>query len=190
MAYNIFMSKLFLFMMISLDGYFEGKDHDLSWHNVDEEFQEFAIEQLEEIGTIIFGKTTYEMMASFWPTDLAKDDPETAQLMTKTPKIVISHSLEKADWENTTLIKENVEEELRKLKENSNKDLAIFGSSNLTVSLLEMGLVDELRIMVNPVVIGEGTPFFEGIKNKLKLKLEKTRQFKNGNVLLYYSLDS
>lgn len=176
-------------MMVSLDGFFEGADHDLYWHNVDEEFQEFAIKQLKEIDTIIFGKRTYEMMASYWPTDLAKDDPITAELMTKTPKIVISHSLDKADWENTTLIKENVGEELKKLKEKPGKDLAVFGSSNLCVSLLEMGLLDELRIMVNPVVIGEGTTLFEGLDQKLKLKLEKSREFKNGNVLLYYQVE-
>lgn len=173
-------------MMISLDGYFEGKDHDLSWHNVDEEFQGFAIQQLKEIDTIIFGKRTYEMMASFWPTDLAKDDPVTAELMTKTPKIVISHSLEKADWDNTTLIKENVEDELKRLKGQPGKDLAVFGSSNLCVSLIRMGLLDELRIMVNPVVIGEGTTLFEGLDQKLKLKLINSREFKNGNVLLTY----
>jgi dihydrofolate reductase len=177
--------KIFLFMMVSLDGYFEGKDHDLSWHNADnKEFQDFAIEQLGEIGTIIFGKTTYEMMASFWPTDLAKDDPITAELMTKTPKIVISHSLEKADWANTRLIKENVEEELKKLKSQPGKDLAVFGSSNLCLSLLKMGLLDELRIMINPIVIGEGTTLFAGLDEKLKLKLQDTRVFKSGNVLL------
>jgi len=175
-------------MMITLDGYFEGKDHDISWHNVDEEFGEFAIQQLKEIGTLIFGKTTYELMAGFWPTDLAKDDQATADLMNKIPKIVVSHSLERADWENTVLLKENVEEKLKELKAQPGKDLAVFGSSNLCVSLIKMGLLDELRIMVNPVAIGQGTTLFDGLDQKLKLKLEKTRQFKNGNVLLTYKL--
>ena len=188
------MRKIFLFMMVSLDGYFEGKDHDISWHNVDEEFVDFAIEQTSQVGTLLFGRRTYQLMEGFWPTEEAlKSDPKTAELMNNTPKIVFSKTLEKVEetdnWKNVTLVKDKVEEEIKKLKDQPGKDIAVFGSSNLCVSLIKMGLLDELRIMVNPVAIGEGTTLFEGMKDKLKLKLEKTRTFKNGNVLLTYSLD-
>src|SRR5690348_10623177 len=171
------MRKVFLFMMISLDGYFEGINHDLSWHNVDEEFNQFAVEQLKGMDTILFGRKTYEMMKSYWPDAEASDpaDAQVAEMMNSYKKIVFSETLDKADWENTTLIKENVKEELEKMKNAEGRDMGIFGSSNLAVSLLEKGLLDELRIMVNPVVIGEGTPLFEGIKEKLKLKLTDTR---------------
>lgn len=176
------MGRIFLFMMVSLDGFFEGPNHDLSWHNVDAEFNEFAIKQLKSIDTIIFGRRTYEMMASYWPTESAKnDDPIVANLMNKTPKIVISKTLEKADWENTELIKD-----LTNLENHHSKNLAVFGSSDLCVSLLEAGLLSELRIMVNPIVLGEGKRLFEGQKEKFNLKLLETRMFHSGNVLLSY----
>jgi len=181
------MKKVFLFMMISLDGYFEGKDHDLSWHNVDQEFNEFAIKQLKNADTLLFGRRTYELMASYWPTESAKnDDPIVARLMNNTPKIVFSKKLEKADWENTTLVRERVSEKITGLKKQLGKDIVILGSSDLSVSLLEMGLLDELRIMVNPIVLGRGKLLFQGIHDKLSLKLLNTRIFNSGNVLLYY----
>jgi dihydrofolate reductase len=181
------MRKAYLFMMVSLDGFFEGPDHDISWHNVDEEFDRFAIDQLNETGTILFGRKTYEMMASFWPSDTAKEaDPETAERMNTTPKVVFSRTLEKADWQNTTLGRDGVKEAVEDLKRQSGKDIAVFGSSDLSVSLLQMGLLDELRIMVNPVVLGEGKRLFEGIRGRLALTLVNTRTFANGNVLLYH----
>ncbi len=181
------MGKVFLFMMVTLDGFFEGPDHDISWHNVDEEFNEFAIQQLDEMDTLLFGRVTYEGMASFWPTQFAiETDPAVAGKMNSVPKIVFSRTLDRADWNNSRLVKEHVAEEVSKLKQEARGDLAIFGSSDLAVSLLQMGLVDELRIMVNPVVLGSGKRLFDGIGDKLKLKLLKTREFRSGNVLLYY----
>ena len=180
-------------MMISLDGYFEGPGHDISWHNVDSEFEEFAIEQTKNVGTLLFGRRTYELMRDFWPTEEARiADPATAELMNNTPKVVFSHSLEKVEeteyWKNIRLVNDNVEEEIKKLKEQPGGDLAVYGSSNFCVSLIEKGLLDEVRLMVNPVCIGEGTSLFEGIKNKLKMKLMSERTFKNGNVLLSYTI--
>lgn len=181
------MRKVFLFMMVTLDGFFEGPNQDISWHNVDEEFNEFAIQQLDELDTLLFGRVTYEVMASFWPTQFAlENDPIVAGKMNAIPKVVFSRTLEKAEWHNTRLVKEHIAEEVSKLKQQPGKDLAIFGSSDLTVSLLEMGLVDELRIMVNPVVLGSGKALFHGIHDKLNLKLLKTKTFGSGNVLLYY----
>ena len=181
------MRNVFLFMMVTLDGFFEGPNQDLGWHNVDEEFNEFAIQQLDELDTLLFGRVTYEVMASYWPTPFAlEDDPVVAGKMNAMQKVVFSRTLEKAEWSNTRLVKEQVAEEVSKLKQQPGKDIAIFGSSDLTTSLLEMGLVDELRIMVNPVVLGEGKRLFDGMHSKLGLKLLKTRTFRSGNVLLYY----
>jgi len=181
------MRKVFLFMMVTVDGFFEGPNHEIDWHNVDEEFNEFAIEQLDDIDTLLFGRVTYEGMASFWPTQFAKEnDPVVADKMNRIPKLVFSKTLDKAEWENSQLVKEHIAEEVSKLKQQQGGDLAIFGSSDLTVSLLEMGLVDELRIMMNPVVLGSGKRLFEGIHDTLKLKLLKTKTFRSGNVLLYY----
>jgi dihydrofolate reductase len=181
------MRKLFSFNLMTLDGFFEGPNQDIGWHNVDAEFNEFAAEQLATIGVILFGRVTYQGMASFWPTPFAiENDPVIAAQMNAFPKIVISRTLDTADWNNTRLIKDNVAAEITRLKQQPGKDLAIFGSGNLTASLMVMGLVDELRIMVNPVVLGKGTPLFKNIEHPLKLKLIKTRSFNSGNVLLYY----
>jgi dihydrofolate reductase len=181
------MRKIIFFMLTSLDGYFEGPDRDINWHNVDDEFNEFAVQQTGEFGALLFGRVTYELMASYWPTELAKrDDPIIAGLMNNLPKIVFSKTLEKVEWENTRLVKDNFVEAISNLKQEMGKDIAIFGSSDLAVTLIKHGLVDEFRIMVNPVILGDGKPLFQGINEKLELKLIKTRTFKSGNVLLYY----
>ena len=181
------MRKVFLFMMVTLDGFFEGPNQDISWHNVDEEFNEFAIQQLDELDTLLFGRVTYEGMASYWPTPSAKeDDPIVADKMNTISKIVFSKTLDKAEWNNSRLVKKHVAEEVSQMKQLQGRDLAIFGSSNLATSLLEMGLIDELRIMVNPVVIGSGKSLFDGLHNSVKLKLLNTRTFRSGNVLHYY----
>ena len=182
------MRKVIFFMLTAVDGYFEGPGHNIDWHNVDEEFNDFAIEQLNSTDMLLFGRVTYEMMASYWPTAEAKaNDPAVAGAMNALAKIVFSTTLDNADWENTRLVKDNVAEEVGQLKRQSGKDMIVMGSSDLAVSLAEMGLVDEFRIMVNPVVLGEGKPVLSGIKGRLNLKLLKARTFGNGNVLLYYA---
>jgi dihydrofolate reductase len=154
---------------------------------VDEEFNDFAIQQTGEFGMLLFGRVTYELMASYWPTESAKrDDTEVARLMNSIPKAVFSNSLNKVEWENTRLVKGNYAEEVLTLKEQPGKDIAVFGSSDLAVALIESQLIDEFRIMINPVVLGGGKPILHGIKSQLELKLIKVKQFKSGNVLLYY----
>ncbi|HLW01163.1 MAG TPA: dihydrofolate reductase family protein [Ktedonobacterales bacterium] len=183
------MRNIFLFMMVTLDGFFEGPNHEIDWHNVDEEFNEFAINQLHELNTLLFGRATYEGMASFWPTPFAKEnDPIVADLMNRVPKIVFSTTLEQAEWENSRLVKDHVAEEIAQLKQQPGKDIAIFGSSGLAVSFMRMGLLDELRIMVNPVVLGSGKTLFAGMNEKQNLKLLETKAFRSGNVLLRYQV--
>lgn len=178
-------------MMVSLDGYFEGPNHDLSWHNVDREFNDFAIKQLKETDTLLFGRRTYQLMERFWPSEAGRrDDPDVAEAMNNMPKIVFSIKLKEVRetkyWKNIRLIKNNIKEELLKLKKMKGKNMVVLASSNLCVSLLNMGLLDEIRLMVNPVVIGRGTTLFAGLNKKIKTKLIKTRIFGNGNVLFYY----
>ncbi len=180
--------KMMLFMMVSLDGYYEGPNHDINWHTVDEDFNTFAIDQLNTVDAIIFGRATYEGMYSYWPTPEAlANDALVASYMNNMPKIVISRTLDKAEWQNTRLIKDNVAEELTALKQQPGKDLIIFGSGDLTVSLADLGLIDEYRIMVAPVALGAGKPLFTGLQRKLDLKLIKSTTFRSGNVLLYYA---
>lgn len=183
------MRKVILFMLTTLDGFFEGPNQDISWHNVDEEFNEFAIQQLGELDTLFFGRVTYQGMVSWWPTPMAlEDDPIVAGIMNSKPKVVFSTTLDAADWENTRLVKDHVAEAVTQLKQEPGKDIAIFGSSDLTVSLIELGLVDELRIMVNPVVLGAGKQLLAGIHDAPKLQLIDSRLFRSGNVLLRYQI--
>jgi dihydrofolate reductase len=165
------MRKLISFNLITLDSFFEGANQDISWHNVDAEFNEFAVEQSRSGDTLLFGRVTYQLMASYWPTpDAIKNDPIVADYMNRTPKIVVSRTLEKAEWNNTQVVKDHVAEEITKLKQQRGKDIAVFGSANLLSTLMQLDLVDEHRIMVNPVILGNGTPLFKKTKDKQEIK--------------------
>jgi dihydrofolate reductase len=183
------MRKVIVFIMISLDGYFEGPDHELDWHNVDAEFNDtFAMPQLNEADTLIFGRRTYELMVSYWPTDAAqRNDSAIAGKMNSLPKIVFSRTLKNADWHNTTLLQENATEQLRELKDTPGKDMLVLGSSKLCVSLLSAGLIDEIRLIVNPVILGKGNTVFGGITEPVRMQLLDTKTFKSDNVLLRYT---
>lgn len=181
------MRKIIFQMAISLDGYFEGPNQELDWHIVDDEFNQYASELLDSVDVMLFGRVTYQLMASYWPTPAARtDDPIIAEKMNRLPKIVFSKTLAKAEWNNTRLVREDVEEEISKLKRQPGKDLVIFGSSDLTLSLSESGLIDEYRLFVMPVFLGAGKPVLQGLNGRLHLELLRTRQFKSGVVLLCY----
>ncbi len=182
------MSKVILFNLMTLDGFFAGPGGDIGWHNVDEEFNEFAIEQLNTVGTLIFGRVTYQMMASYWPTPEAiTGDPIVAGKMNELSKIVFSKTLERADWSNTRLVKGDAVQEVRQLRSQPGKDLYIFGSANLAAALMHAGLIDEYRVIVNPVILGNGQPLFPCVDHQVNLRLLNVRTFRNGNVLLYYA---
>jgi dihydrofolate reductase len=179
--------KLFSFITVTLDGYHEGPNQEFDWPNVDDEFYEFSISQLRDIGLLVFGRATYEGMAAYWPTESAiADSPEIAEFMNSLPKVVVSNSLTTADWNNTTLVTGDLPNALAALKEQPGKDIAVFGSSNLTASLLAQDLVDELRVMVNPVLLGAGHSLLAGLASRVRLELEWTTTFRSGNVLLCY----
>ena len=184
------MRKIILFNMVTLDGFFEGPNREIDWHNVDAEFNEFAVNQLNAADGLLFGRVTYQLMASYWPTPAAiEGDPIVADLMNRLPKVVVSRTLEKAEWNNTRLIKDHIAEEILKLKQQPGKDIALFGSANLMSTLMQMDLIDEHRIMVNPVILGDGNPLFKKTKDRQNLKLIRTRTFRSGNVLLCYQPD-
>jgi dihydrofolate reductase len=181
------MRKLFVFNLVTLDGYFEGPNRDISWHSVDAEVNDYAIDMLNSVETLIFGRVTYELMANYWPTpDAIKNDPIVAEKMNTLPKIVFSKTLNKVEWNNTSLVKDVIPKEIEKMKQRPGKDIVILGSGSIMSEFAQLGLIDEYRIMVNPIVLGDGKPLFKSIKDRLKLKLIKTRTFSNGNVLLYY----
>jgi dihydrofolate reductase len=181
------MRNLFVSNLVTLDGYFEGPNRDIGWHNVDAEFNEYAIDMLNSADTLIFGRVSYELMAGFWPTpDAIKNDPIIAEKMNTLSKIVFSKTLKKAEWNNTRLVANDLEGEVQRLKKQSGKAMALLGSGNILTQLANRGLIDEYRILVNLIVLGHGNPLFKGIKDRIDLKLTKTRTFRNGNVLLCY----
>jgi dihydrofolate reductase len=177
------MRKIIVSNLASLDGFFEGPNKELDWFMVDEEFFEYARDLLRSVDTLLFGRLTYEHMAKHWP--YAPVD-EIADKMNNLPKIVFSKTLDKVEWNNSRLVKNNIGEEVSKLKQQPGKDMVIFGSADLASYLLRLGLIDEYRIILNPLLIGSGNPLFKGIKERIKLKLTGTRQFGSGVVVLYY----
>ncbi len=172
--------------MISLDGYFEGPNKELDWHTVDAEFNDYVVGFLDSLDLLLFGRVTYQLMASYWPIPEAiKNDPEVAARMNGLPKVVFSKTLDAVDWGDARLFKGDAVEEIRRLKQQPGKDIGI-GGSDLAASLVPYNLIDEYRILVNPLVIGAGKPLLKGIKERLHLKLIKTKTFKSGVIILYY----
>jgi dihydrofolate reductase len=169
-------------MMASLDGLMEGPNRELDWHVTDEEFGDYVAGMWRSIDTLLFGRVTYEMMAAYWPDS---KEPE-APMMNDLPKVVFSRTLNKVTWKNSRLAKGNVAEEVASLKRQPGKDLALIGSSDLASTFMRLGLIDEFRIFVNPVVLGRGNPMFKNVGDRISLRLLKAQTFRSGNVLLYY----
>jgi dihydrofolate reductase len=181
------MGKLGMYNFITLNGYFKGQGGDISWHVHGEEENAFAAEMLGLGDILLFGRITYEMMASYWPTEFAiKNDPVVAKSINMAEKIVFSTTLQKADWNNTRLMSKDIVEEVRMLKEVHGKNMTILGSGSIVNQFAEKGLIDEYQFMIDPVILGSGAVLFEGIKKNLSFKLVGTRTFKSGVVLLNY----
>jgi dihydrofolate reductase len=180
--------KLIVFNQVSLDGYFVDAAGDMSWaHKNDPEWNAFASENASGGGELVFGRITYEMMASFWPTPQATQImPAVAKGMNQSPKIVFSRTLDRASWNNTRLIKGDIVAQMRELKKETGPGMVILGSGSIVSQLAQAGLIDEYQIVTNPIVLGGGRTMFAGVKQKLQLKLANSRTFKNGNVLLHY----
>jgi dihydrofolate reductase len=184
------MRKLIVFNHKSLDGYFADAKGDMSFvhnDNPDAEWEAFVASNASGGGLLIFGRITNELMASFWLTPFAAETmPLVAQRMNNLPKVVFSRTLDTVSWNNTQLVKGDLIGEIQRLKKEPGEDLVILGSGSIVSQLAQAGLIDEYQIVVDPVVLGKGRTMFDGIQDKLPLKLKKTRTFGNGNVLLCY----
>ena len=181
------MSRIVLMLSVSLDGYIEGPGRDIGWHQVDDEVHDHFNEVLGAMGAFLDGRVTYELMAEFWPT--ADADPaapramaEFARIWRDMPKIVYSRTLDRADW-NATIVRSVVPDEVAEFKTRFRGDLAL-GGANLASTFLQADLVDEFRIYVHPVLIGDGTPLFPRAQTRRPLRLVETRTFGNGVLLL------
>jgi dihydrofolate reductase len=162
----------------------------MNWITIDDEIFKDAIMLADNADTALFGRVTYQMMESYWPTVLANDsstelERQHAQWMEDTNKIVFSETLDKVAWNNTRLINKNIPKEIINLKQLPGKNIMIFGSPRLTHSFMQWDLVDEYRINVNPVILGAGIPLFD-IHNRINLELIATKNFKSGVVGLHY----
>lgn len=182
------MRKLTVFNFITLDGYFEGAvKGDISWHKHGGEENQYAGAMLQSGSTLLFGRITYEMMASYWPTPAAiKNDPIVAPGMNNADKIVFSRTLQNPAWNNTTVVNGNIKEEVKKMKQLPGKDMTLLGSGSILTQFAEWGLIDEYQIMIDPVVLGNGTSIFKNIKHPPDLKLTASKVFSSGIVLLCY----
>ena len=181
------MRTLASFIFTSLDGFYEGPNGEIDWLNVDAEFNEFAVRQLDEADTIGFGRATYEHMAAYWPTEQAKaNDPAITSRMNDKEKLVFSTTLTDASWSGTTVIRGEATEHVPTIKAAVGKELLVLGSAHLTANFVQAGVLDELRVMVFPIVLGQGRSLFEDLKDRVSLTLLRVRQFDSGNLLLTY----
>jgi len=182
------MPRLVVFNQVTLDGYFADPKGDMSWaHKQDAEWNAFVADNAHGDSALLFGRITYDMMASFWPTVQATQTmPMVAERMNDLPKVVFSRTLKQASWKNTTLVKDDLATAVRRLKDGPGPDMVILGSGTIVSQLAQEGLIDHFQIVVNPIVLGHGKSMFDGVKEKLALRLTGTRRFGNGNVLLDY----
>lgn len=192
------MRRLFAFIAVSIDGYHEGPERELDWHNAADTassgfpaatgFPILDDPDQDEVDALMFGRITYELLAGFWPTSEATEAyPQVAARMNSLPKYVVTRTLDHPVWNNTTVISDDVIETLGALKSGPGKDIAILGSSTLTASLISDGIVDELRILVNPTILGNGNPVLRSTA-KTNPSLTSARTFPSGNVLLAYNV--
>ena len=185
------MAKLIVFNHSSVDGYIADAQGDMSWakpSSDDAEWNAFVEQNTSGGGMLLFGRVTYDLMRSYWPTpQAAQQMPAIAARMNNFPKVVFSRTLETASWQNTTLIKADIAPAVRKMKQESSLGMAILGGASIVAQLAQERLIDEFQIVLDPVALGAGKTMFQGIASPARLKLRNSRQFKNGKVLLVYA---
>jgi dihydrofolate reductase len=184
------MTRLTVFNNISLDGYFVDARGDMSWaHKSDPEWLRYSASNAQgsDDGALLFGRKTYEMMVAYWPTAEAKKQlPEIAEGMNRLKKYVVSRSLDKVSWNNTTLLKGDLAGEVRKLKAGPGSSIVVMGSGTVVAQLAKERLIDEYTFVVIPIVLGSGRTLFQGLESRLALKRTSERAFGNGNVVVTY----
>jgi len=181
------MRKVIADMVMSLDGYFEGPNREIDWFVWDKDMENYAVDNMKKVDTILLGRVAYQLFASYWPTPAAaKENPAIAPFINNSQKITFSRTLDRVDWNNSRLVKGDIAEEVSKLKNQPGKDMILFGGAGLLSTFARLGLVDEYNFRVNPLVLGKGRPLFGDIKERMNLKLIKTETFGSGVVMLSY----
>jgi dihydrofolate reductase len=177
-----------MFNSVSLDGYFTDGGGDMSWaHSQDPEWQRFTSGNAGGEAEFLFGRKTYQMMASFWPTPQALQTmPAVAKAMNAARKIVFSRTLTEATWRNSRIVKGDLVEEVRRMKSEAGPAILIMGSGEIVAQLTEAGLIDEYQVVTVPVILGHGRSLFEGVSRRPRVELTQSRVFTNGNVVSFY----
>ena len=179
-------------MHISLDGYTAGPNGEMDWVKLDDSLWDYVTGVTDAADTALFGANTYELMEAYWPTaadkpNATKHDIDHANWVNAATKLVFSKTLEKTNWQGTRIISGDIKQEMTKLKEQPGKNLVMIGSASLAQSFMQMGLIDELRLNVNPVILGSGKSLFEGIRQPISLSLVDTQTFESGVLAVTYS---
>ncbi|MCX6045556.1 MAG: dihydrofolate reductase family protein [Chloroflexi bacterium] len=186
------MRNVILLMHVSLDDFVAGPNGEMDWIQMDEQVIDDVAELTDSADTALFGRVTYEMMAGYWPTaadapTASKHDIDHARWVNPAPKLVFSRTLETVEWENSRIVRDNIPEEIQKLKAQPGKNLLMIGSTSTAHTFMQLGLIDEYRINVNPVVLGSGMPLFAGINEKIALRLLSAKTYACGVVGLHYA---
>jgi dihydrofolate reductase len=188
------MRKLIVYMHSSLDGFVQGaNDWDINWIAFNEELEKYAQDTLHTVDTVLWGRSTYLGMQQYWTS--VPQNPEASDYekqhsawLDRTLKVVFSTTMDEPEWNLSKLVKGNIEEEVTNLKQLPGKDMIILGSPRLAHSLMRAGLIDEFRVNVNPVVLGEGLPLFKDQNERIQLELVENKTFKGGVAGLVYRL--
>jgi dihydrofolate reductase len=186
--------KIISFMHISLDGFVAGPNGEMNWIKVDEEIFDHVGKRISEGDTALYGRVTYQMMESYWPTagqepNASKHDIEHSKWYSKVHKVVLSRTMKDAELANTTIISDNLSDSINEIKQSAGPDILLFGSPTATHSLIQLNLIDGYWLFVNPIILGQGIPLFADIKEKIKLNLLSTHQFNSGVTELNYTVD-
>jgi len=188
------MRKIALFMHSSLDGFVAGPKGEMNWIHVDEEIFDYVGGQTELADTALYGRKTYQMMEAYWPTagdspDASKHDKQHSAWYKKVSKVILSRTMKGEKLPNTTIISENLRDEILKIKEKPGKDIIIFGSPSASHALMAENLIDEFWIFINPILLGQGIPLFKNIKERKQLKFLSSHIFISGVAAMRYQID-
>ena len=188
------MRKVILQIGVSLDGFIQGSNGDLAWMFIDDELWQNIDELLGTVDVVLFGRAAYQDFEQYWPTAATnpkspQNEVDFAHWIEKTPKIVFSTTLSSADWANSKLVKSDVADEIATLKQQLGKHILLFGGAGIAQTFMKLGLIDEYRIKIYPVVLGDGIPLFKNGPDRNKLKLLTTRTFSSGVVEIHYQAD-
>ncbi len=185
------MRKIFLHTNVSLDGFIEDQNHEIDWHFADDEFEEYINGVLRSIDGMIFGRVAHQVLAEYWPNatqqpNVSKRHLEAVKMMNALPKYVPTDGAYETNWENSHVISGDVPKQIKALKAQPGKDLALFAGAGIAQSFNDLGLIDEYRLIINPIFLGKGTPLFKASTYRAELQLVDLRQFKSGATVLSY----